>query len=488
MWKPAEVLPKDKRRAVALFIALLLGILTYSGYLVAEAVKKRRNPSTSFVLSNQLYRYPDVYVCLYDYFGCDEMDLEEECVFTAFDTQGARRTRAVFNPDGDTEQEIAASGILTDSKGWCASFEASEVEIADGERDPEDYILLDMYWYPGGGANASTTCISEHGEWNAHSESVFMFLRDPDTGILSAGIQVAYSCMTSESSSHVFTFVGIGLTKEYKILGPDTASYTALTTSSAVYKDERNANITGIVSPYAWVSMEIAQSTNSLREIKEIDPLEVAEMFGNVGGFWDLLLILWPIFFVTASRQEPHLKIRNFKKSVVRGSERAVGSIGVSLPRPLRRMQGGRLNFSPVEGERVPSWDRRQAAPVRQEFPARRFSDGSISRAALSHSPPAGGTIATNTVAPLASSSARWRGFRAPASSTKPNSRVVRVNSGVYRSRSSPFRANPPRVAQDSNISNRNSRSTEPPAAVSETSLSSTAALLSVARGDGGGG
>lgn len=34
-----------------------------------------------------------------------------------------------------------------------------------------------------------------------------MFLRDPDTEVLSAGIQVAYSCMTSGSSSHIFNFV-----------------------------------------------------------------------------------------------------------------------------------------------------------------------------------------------------------------------------------------------------------------------------------------
>lgn len=32
--------------------------------------------------------------------------------------------------------------------------------------------------------------------------------------------------------------------------------------------------------------MEIAQVTNSLEEIKEIDPLEIAEIFGNIGGFW----------------------------------------------------------------------------------------------------------------------------------------------------------------------------------------------------------
>ena len=34
------------------------------------------------------------------------------------------------------------------------------------------------------------------------------------------------------------------------------------------------------------MSIEIAQEENSLEEITEIDPLEIAELFGNVGGFW----------------------------------------------------------------------------------------------------------------------------------------------------------------------------------------------------------
>lgn len=32
--------------------------------------------------------------------------------------------------------------------------------------------------------------------------------------------------------------------------------------------------------------MEVAQLTNSLEEIKEVDPVQIAEIFGNVGGFW----------------------------------------------------------------------------------------------------------------------------------------------------------------------------------------------------------
>lgn len=39
--------------------------------------------------------------------------------------------------------------------------------------------------------------------------------------------------------------------------------------------------------------MEIAQSTDSLEEISEIDPLEIAEMFGNIGGFWGEWFYAW---------------------------------------------------------------------------------------------------------------------------------------------------------------------------------------------------
>ena len=49
---------------------------------------------------------------------------------------------------------------------------------------------------------------------------------------------------------------------------------------------QRGSDITGIASPYAWLSMEVAQVTDSLEEITEIDPLNIAEILGNIGGFW----------------------------------------------------------------------------------------------------------------------------------------------------------------------------------------------------------
>lgn len=41
-----------------------------------------------------------------------------------------------------------------------------------------------------------------------------------------------------------------------------------------------------ITSPYARLSMEIRQEPNSWEIVTEIDPLDVAEMLGNIGGFW----------------------------------------------------------------------------------------------------------------------------------------------------------------------------------------------------------
>ncbi|CAM9830305.1 unnamed protein product [Ectocarpus sp. 13 AM-2016] len=85
-----------------------------------------------------------------------------------------------------------------------------------------------------------------------------------------------------------------------------------------------------IARPYPKLALLVYQETNSLLTSKEIDPLDLAELFGTVGGFWDLLLILWPIFFVASSRQAPHLKGRSFDKAVTKG-------------------MGGIRNGSPVE-------------------------------------------------------------------------------------------------------------------------------------------
>lgn len=41
-----------------------------------------------------------------------------------------------------------------------------------------------------------------------------------------------------------------------------------------------------IEKPYAYLALQIQQEPNSYETITEIDPFDLAEMFGNVGGFW----------------------------------------------------------------------------------------------------------------------------------------------------------------------------------------------------------
>eukprot|EP00904_Undaria_pinnatifida_P000588 jgi/Undpi1/1052/HiC_scaffold_10.g04515.m1 len=340
-----------------------------TGFLVYQAVKASENPSTSFALSNNVYKYPDIYVCLYSFYGCDTLELEEKCRDSTHSTEGGRST-AIYNPTREDEQILQVDAVFSEEKAWCVSFAASEIVVFGGERDPEDYILLNMYWYPGGSANASNTCINEEGEWESHSESVLVTLRDADTGDYSAGIRVPYSCATSASNSHSFAYMGIGLTKDNKLRSGNTASYKAVTMSSSLEKDKRDASITGITSPYAWLSMEIAQEENSLEDITEIDPLQIAEIFGNVGGFWDLLLLLWPIFFVAATREDPHLKARSFRKSIARGSERVVGlSQPVRMSLSLRRRRdliAQARQRTTVAGDLRPAWEDTDASSRQQ--------------------------------------------------------------------------------------------------------------------------
>lgn len=81
----------------------------------------------------------------------------------------------------------------------------------------------------------------------------------------------------------------------------------------------------------------------------------------------DFLLLLWPLFFVAAARQEPHLKVRNIRKSIARGSERVVDfSQPVFLSAPLRRRNElARRAVQPATanaGSETPTWENTDAS------------------------------------------------------------------------------------------------------------------------------
>lgn len=55
-----------------------------------------------------------MWVCLYNVFGCDKQELEQQCLDSSELTDGGR-AKATFHPGGEFEQEIPAVGIETDS-------------------------------------------------------------------------------------------------------------------------------------------------------------------------------------------------------------------------------------------------------------------------------------------------------------------------------------------------------------------------------------
>lgn len=65
-------------------------------------------------MKNTVYTYPDVWVCLYDGYGCDTYEKEEKCLNSYTITAGGKAS-AVFYPDGEYEQEVPVLGDLTDS-------------------------------------------------------------------------------------------------------------------------------------------------------------------------------------------------------------------------------------------------------------------------------------------------------------------------------------------------------------------------------------
>ncbi|CAN0385418.1 unnamed protein product, partial [Ascophyllum nodosum] len=153
---------------------------------------------------------------------------------------------------------------------------------------------------------------------------------------------------------------GIGVTKEHILGGSERASYNALALSTVEHKVEKNGDITGIQAPYAYMKMQLQQESDSLILVMEIDPFDMAEILGQVGGFWDLILIFWPLLFVAASEEMPNLKPRNFLKSAMRVKEKATRIAPAMLQNlsvASTTRDPPRTTFNGEQGEELPTWE-----------------------------------------------------------------------------------------------------------------------------------
>ena len=63
-------------------------------------------------LQNEGYQYPDVMVCPYKGFGCDQQKDEGNCVYSSNTTHG--ETKGTFNPGLDEELDIDLLADMTE--------------------------------------------------------------------------------------------------------------------------------------------------------------------------------------------------------------------------------------------------------------------------------------------------------------------------------------------------------------------------------------
>eukprot|EP00752_Nemacystus_decipiens_P015924 g14231.t1 len=349
MWRPNEVVKRHRCRAAILWMSIITGVFVYASLLFAHARRRQKNPSMSFAFRDVYYKYPDMGVCLNGFFGCDEFFLTEACAMSSNMTEGVSRN-ATFFSGWDSERVSSVVEPSPDGTAWCVNFKTSKVlEKVGQERTPDDtadFFEIELSWFPGGAAGASTTCVADEGTWKPHRELVFFYLTDPETGSRSVAAVVPYTCVTNSTLSFISNYVGIGLTRKEKLRGGDETEYTTNRVTSGSYKTTRKPDLQ---HPYAHVALVIHQQTNSLEVVTEVDPLDIAEIFGNIGGFWDLLMVFWPLFFVAMSTQNPSLKLRNFRKSLKRGTEAAVvvtASTSKRLTGSFRRSGSGTMSSS----------------------------------------------------------------------------------------------------------------------------------------------
>ena len=62
-----------------------------------------------------------------------------------------------------------------------------------------------------------------------------------------------------------------------------------LTTGNTRPKPINQVNV-NVTNPYAYLAIQVQQEPNSFKVVTEIDPFDIAEMLGNIGGFWGKFL------------------------------------------------------------------------------------------------------------------------------------------------------------------------------------------------------
>ncbi|CAM9376339.1 unnamed protein product [Ascophyllum nodosum] len=241
--------------------------------------------------------------------------------------------------------------------GDCIDLDLSN--ITEIENDSAYYpprIVFGTYWY----LSSENTTVEE--QVSQSSESVVVFFTDPDISnplgdhnmsTFMGSVPFTRQRAGSITTTFLETEVAMTLTESVTLDGEHKKIYSAGTISSQFYEIPDGVTNETFTVDIAFMLMHILQPafTHTIR--REVDPLEWAELIGSIGGTWELLLLLWGIFFI-AKRDEPRLKGRDLVKSAKQGAQTIVrGATSIATTSTRRNS-----SVSPTreEDEVVPAW------------------------------------------------------------------------------------------------------------------------------------
>eukprot|EP00752_Nemacystus_decipiens_P003200 g2961.t1 len=358
MWKPSSVVPQHRTRAILVWVAILVTAFAYTVWQTAVVIRKRANPSTKLMVSNQRYQFPTVSVCLEDGYGCGYNDHgTDACISSSLWTSHA------WYEGGDEFIYIEAQQVQDLD---CIEFDLTQIQVPEGERETAQGVTasIEMDWVSSDNATAETE----------YSAGVYVILDDGSGGSLfeAESLLIPYSRneIASDDRNYDVTAMTIGKTKRNYLSGTSITNYPVLTLATTKFVttpdwDLFSASSASPDSSYWYTSLsgwevtnssavgtlflEITQGSYSHTQVEDIEPLEIGALFGNVGGFWELLVLAWGVFFITRSRDtEPTLKARNFAKTLKRGG---------SLKRKRPKIDSAAAEESGRDGPRPPDWD-----------------------------------------------------------------------------------------------------------------------------------
>ncbi|CAM9883937.1 unnamed protein product [Scytosiphon promiscuus] len=410
MWKPDVVVPEHRYRARIVWTGLLVSITAYTIWQLWKIFDELQNPSTRLEITDELYTYPYVLMCFFHGRGCGYEDQTvDACVADSFENA------SVFF-DGDFSEE----DIITEGR-WsnCVGFDLTKHDVEESGVSRDEAIAeIYTYW------DTTDIASTESGFFN--NIAIFIAEEEPTEESL-AFLYVPYTRHLADDDQFELSVaeLTIGMTTKKDLRGDVTTSYPPLILSSSTYTTantlDQDAISNSVDLAIGSLYLQIRQGVFSRTEIEELDPLDVGTFLGNVGGFWELLIIFWGLIFIaTRENREPELKARNFAKSIRTGTEIV-----------QRRRRSGSVDVcaSASRAEERPQWEdayggsrpNAAAAVVGSSLGGGATADEITAAVGLPMDPPADGGKANAAVATRR------------ASNSSDHQRTVDGSSSVYR-------------------------------------------------------